>query len=204
MGGGPSREERDYQSRLREREASAVETQNRLMERAEKPDELAERIRGTRMKWLDAVEGKAGPFDVTKLEPMAPYLNLWNRSRTRRDGARMGTGALRLGVANQNPEIAARISSQQEIEREQEAGGALQGAFNLKNAEMTESLMPLMSLQQSRDLSLAGMGSNNVASATDAYAQWLSRPKPRSFWSELALGGVGAAGNMIKFAPLSI
>ncbi len=202
MGGGPSREERAEQQRLADERTRAAAREERLLAVAEKPDPLAERVRSSRMSWLDSVEGKNGPVDVTKIEAMAPYLDLWNKSRSRRDGERMGTGALRLGAANQNPEIAARISEQRQTEREQEAGGNLENAFRLKDAEMRESYMPLMGLQQSRDLGAAGFGVQASQNATSAYGQWLSRPQRPSFWGQLALGGLSAASNLIK--PMSI
>lgn len=73
----------------------------------------------------------------------------------------------------------------------------MQNAFNLKDAEMRESYLPLMQYQSGKDLSLAGQGSSNAANATNAYMQWLSRPKAPSTWSQLALGGLSAAGTIL-------
>ena len=53
-----------------------------------------------------------------------------------------------------------------------------------------------MGLQQSRDLSLAGLGSSNAANAQNSYMQWLSRPKAPSLWSQIALGALGAGANI--------
>lgn len=201
MGGGPSREEREASARLQRQQADALATQNRLLTRAETPDPLAERIRQSHTSWLDAVEGRSGPFNVETLPGMAPYLDLWNRSRSRREGERMGTGALRLGAANQNPEIAARIAEQKQVEREQEAGGNLENTFRLKDAEVRGSVLPLLGLQQSRDLGLAGIGSSNYTNATNAYLQFLTRQRTPSFWSQLALGSL-QAGSTIAAAAI--
>lgn len=195
MGGGPSREEREEQRRLADERARAAAREERLIAVAERPDPLAERVRSSRMSWLDAVEGKNGPVDVTKMEAMAPYLDLWNRSRARRDGERMGTGALRLGAANQNPEIGARIDEANQLTREQDAAGELQNAFNMKDAEMRQSVMPLLGLQQSRDMGMAGLGVQSGQNAQSAYAQWLNRPRQRSPWLDLAFGGLNAAAS---------
>lgn len=196
MGGGPSRSEREAQAALQRQQQQALETQNRLMTQAETPDPLAERLRTQRMLWLDATEGKNGPVDVTKLEGMAPYLDLYNRGRAKREGERQGIGLLRMGVNASNPDLAARLAEQRGAEREQEAAGAFSNAYNMKDAEMRESIMPLLGLQQNRDMGLAGLSSSNYNNATDQYVRMLNRPRQPSIWGSILGGALGAAGSI--------
>lgn len=201
MGGGPSREERAQTAALQRQQQQALETQNRLMTQAETPDPLAERLRAQRMSWLDATEGRNGPVDVTKLEGMAPYLDLYNRGRAKREGERQGIGVLQMGVNASNPDLAARIAEQRGAEREQEAAGAFSNAYNMKDAEMRGSIMPLLGLQQNRDLGLAGLSSSNYNNATDQYLRLLTRPRQPSMWGSI-LGGALNAGGMIGAAAI--
>lgn len=196
MGGGPSREERAAQESLRLQQQQAAQQQQQFFQQAAAPDPLAERMRASRLEWLDQTEGKNGPLDVSKLDGMAPYLDLYNRGRAKREGERVGIGALQMGVEGQNPELAARIAEQRSTEREQDAAGAFENAFRMKDAEMKDSVMPLMGYQQDRGMGLASLASSNSNSAQDRYLQMLTRPRQRPFWQQMLISGAQTAGSM--------
>lgn len=198
MSSGPSREEREAQARLQQQQAQAAQQQQQFFTQAAAPDPLAERLRASRMSWLDATEGKNGPLDVSKLEGMAPYLDLYNRGRARREGERQGIGVLQMGVQGSNPELAARIAEQHDSERQQESAGAFENAFRMRDSEMRDSIMPLIGMKSSKDLSLAGLASGNANSARDAYLTMLLKPKKPPFWQSALMGGLGAVGGMFS------
>lgn len=200
MGGGPSREERQAQADLERRNREALAQQNQFFQQAAAPDPLAERRRAATLKWLDDTEGKNGPLDVSKLEGMAPYLDLYNRGRARREGERVGIGALQMGVNASSPDLAARIAEQRQGEREQEAAGNLENAFRMKDSEMKDSIMPLIGMKQSKDMGLASLASNNYGSSRDAYMQMLLRPKKQPFWQQMMLAGWQGASSAASAA----
>jgi hypothetical protein len=196
MSSGPSSEERRQQQLLQQQQQQALAQQNQFFTQAAEKDPLAERLRASRMSWLDATEGKNGPFDVGKLEGMAPYLDLYNRARAKREGERVGVGALKMGLDASSPELAARIAEQRDTERQQDAAGGLENAFRAKDSEMRESVMPLINQKASKDLSLAGLASGNSNAAQDRYLAMLLRPKKRPFWQSMLTGGLGAVGSI--------
>jgi hypothetical protein len=196
MGGGPSREEQRQQQLLQQQQQQALTQQNQFFTQAATPDPLAERMRTSRLKWLDDTEGKNGPLDVGKLEGMAPYLDLYNRARAKREGERVGIGALKMGLDASSPELAARIAEQRDTERQQEAAGGLENAFRTKDAEMKDSVMPLIGMRQQKDMGLASLASSNSNSARDAYLQMLLRPKKTPFWQSMLAGGMQAGATL--------
>jgi hypothetical protein len=200
MGGGPSRSEREAEERLRQQQAASLQQQNQFFAQAAEKDPLAERMRESRLKWLDATEGRSGPLDVSKLEGMAPYLDLYNRGRARREGERVGIGALKMGLDASSPELASRIAEQHDTERQQEAAGGLENAFRMKDAEMKDSVMPLMNYQHDRGMGLASLASGNARSAQDAYLQMLLRPKKQPFWQQMVMGGLQTGGQIAAAA----
>jgi hypothetical protein len=187
---------------LRQQQQQALTQQQQFFTQAAAPDPLTERLRASRLEWLDATEGRSGPLDVSKLKGMAPYLDLYNRGRAKREGERVGIGALQMGVQGQNPELAARIAEQRSTEREQESAGAFENAFRLKNAEMTDSVMPLIGMQTSKDMGLASLASGNSNAAQDRYLQYLLRPRRQPFWQQALMGGMQAGAGMATAAGI--
>lgn len=195
MGGGPSREEREAQERLRQQQAQQQAQQTQFIQAASTPDPLEERMRARDTNWLDWEEGKNGPRDVMNA-PLGAGLDLYTNAARRQTGERMGIGALRLGMNESNPMLSQLLNQQSEDTRQQEAAGGLEQAVRLKSAEVNRSALPLAEFAQSRRMGLASLASGNAANSTNAYLSFLTRPKRPSFWQTLLQSGLGAAGQV--------
>lgn len=159
---------------------------------ASQPRPLETAYDAERLGWLNATSGKDGPIDVAKLPGMGPSYGLYDAASKRQEGQRMGIGALGLGAQNTNPGLGQLLRQQSEDQRQQDAAGGLENAYRMKDAEMRNSVLPLLGLQQNRTMGLASLASGNSAQATNTYANF--RPAP-SFWQQLLLTGIqGAAG----------
>jgi len=202
MGGGPSREEREAQERLRQQEAADRERSDRLLTAAEQPDPLEQRLKSENLGFLDWESGKNGPVDIQNAPGLAPYLDIYNKASQRREGERAGQGVVQLGMDQQNPELAARIREQQDVERQQAAAGDLENAYRAKSAEAHNSALPLINMANSRAMNLAGMASNTAANDQNAYLQFLTRPRQPSFLKSLALSVAGGAASNPKLAAM--
>lgn len=192
--GGPSQAEREEQERLRQLQAQQLTQQQQYMATAAAPDPLAEALRKEDLDFLNFEQSKGADFDITKAPGMAANLDLFNRAKSKREGERMGIGVLQLGMNAANPELAARIGEQRQTEREQEAAGGLENAYNMRRAEVHGSVLPLVNQRQNQTMGLAGLSSNNANFATDAYTRFLTRPRRTPFWQQLLLSGAQGAG----------
>lgn len=193
MGGGPSRAEREAEQRMRDLQAQQQAQQQQFIQVASQPDPLEERLRARDMKWLDWEDQ---PVRDVSQAPLGPALDLYNRAANRQQGERMGIGALRMGLNASNPMLSQVLDEQSRERRQQEAAGDLEQAVRLKSAEVNRSALPLAEFAQNRRMGLASLASGNAANSTNAYLQFLMRPKKQSFWKQLLLGGLGAAGSM--------
>ncbi len=187
-----NRRDRERERQLEEQARRDREARDAAITRAAAPTPLETLEQQEQLDWRNTVSGANGPFDVTNLRQMKPYLDLYNRASQRQQGERMGTGAIQLGAQGQNPMLGQLLREQSQNERQQSAAGGLENAFRFTDASMRGNAFPLMSLQQNRTMGLAGMTSGNSANATGQWANF--RPAP-SFWSNLLMAGVqGAAG----------
>lgn len=195
MGGGPSeaqkRAEREAEERSRQQQAQ----QTQFIQAANVPDPLEERLRANDMKWLDWESGASGPRDVMNA-PLGAGLDLYSNAARRQEGERHGIGALALGAHGSNPMLTQLLKQQSEDTRQQEAAGGLEQAVRMKSAEVNRSALPLAEFAQGRRMGLASLASGNANNSTNSYLQFLSRPKQPSFWQQLLMGGLGAAGSM--------
>ena len=189
----PNRSDKKKQKALEDQAAADRAARDRAITTASVPTPLESAYDKERLDWMNATSGKDGPLDVTKLPGMGPSLGLYNSASQRQQGERMGLGALRLGQDGSNPMLGQLLRSQQDDERQQAAAGGLENAYRMKDAEMRGSIMPLLGLQQNRTLGLAGIQSGNANQASDRYTSF--RPAP-SFWSQLLMTGIGAAGQV--------
>lgn len=202
MGGGPSREEREAQERLRQQQQAQQAQQTQFIQAANTPDPLEERMRARDMGWLDWEEGKNGPRDVMNA-PLGAGLDLYSNAARRQSGERMGIGALRLGLNESNPMLSQLLNQQSEDQRQQEAAGGLERAVRMKSAEVNRSALPLAEFAQNRRMGLASLASGNANNSTNAYLQFLSRPKQPSFWKQLLMTGVQGAASGAAGAAVS-
>jgi hypothetical protein len=207
MGGGPSREERratelaQQQAAAAERRAQeAFQLQRELFTTARQPNPVQERQDAAQIAWLDAIGGKNGPFDATKLEGMAPSYNFFNKAKGGQEAERMGQGLISMGAANAHPGFSEGLRQQRAGQAAQDAAGNFENAFSAKHAEMTGSAIPLIGLRQSNNMGLlgaaGGMAGQAMSGSSDAMNTWLqllTRPRPPSFGQQLAQGAIGGA-----------
>lgn len=152
--------------------------------RANAPDPLEERRRASSLAFLDSVEGKNGPFDVTKTPGMEPYLDLYKRAKEGQAAdANTDTGLFQLGATGGSPNLVSRMREQNNLRREEKAAGDLSEAFSGKYAEVTGNTVPfLMRHRQSRDMGLTDTASGRSTASTSLWANF--RPRP-SIWAQM-------------------
>lgn len=195
MSSGPSREEKEAQERARQQSIAQQAQQTQFMQAANTPDPLEERMRARDIAFMDWEEGKNGPRDVMNA-PLGAGLDLYSNAARRQSGERFGIGALALGSHGSDPNLSQLLKQQSEDTRQQEAAGGLEQAVRMKSAEVNRSALPLAEFAQDRRMGLASLASGNAQNSTNAYLQFLTRPKQPSFWKSLLLSGVGAGGAM--------
>lgn len=201
--GGPSREEREAQERMRQLQAQQQAQQQQFITAANVPDPLEERLRARDMNWMDWEEGKSGPRDVMNA-PLGAGLDLYSNAARRQQGERFGIGALALGAHGSDPNLAQLLKQQSEDTRQQEAAGGLEQAVRMKSAEVNRSALPLAEFAQNRRMGLASLASGNAANSTNAYLQFLLRPKQPSFWKQLLAGGMQAAASKAQMGCITL
>lgn len=176
------------------------------LQNQQKVDPLEGRLKAGNMSFLDAVEGKgeggaAKPFDIRDSRlGLAPNLALFDSAVNRQDEDRQGQGLLTMGQATSNPNLTALLTEQRKARAAQEAGGGLERAFQLRNAEVRGSALPLIGIGQQRAATGLGAISNIYGGAADRYGQASGRyqqiaSRP-SFWQTLLQQGLGTAGQL--------
>lgn len=141
---------------------------------------LQKRLEEGNLGWLDWEQGKGlfegQPTDVMQAPGLGPSLSIYNRAKAGQQGERQGIGALRMGLNAADPGMAANLAEQSKLRREQEASGALENAVAMKSAEVKGSSLPLINLDQSRMMGLAGMAGNQSGQSTGLWGQFRARP----------------------------
>lgn len=179
---------------------------NTQLQTQQKVDPLEERLKTGNMNFLDAVEGKGAdgatkPFDIRDSRlGMAPNLALFDSAVNRQDDDRQGQGLLTMGQATSNPNLTALLSEQRKARAAQDAGGGLERAFQLRNAEVRGSALPLIGIGQQRNATglgaisnIYGGAANRYQDASGRYQELASRP---SFWQQLLMTGIGGAAGI--------
>lgn len=176
------------------------------LQNQQKVDPLEERLKAGNMSFLDAVEGKgeggvAKPFDIRDSRlGLAPNLALFDSAVNRQDEDRQGQGLLTMGQATSNPNLTALLTEQRKARAAQDAGGGLERAFSLRNAEVRGSALPLIGIGQQRNATGLGAISNIYGGAADRYGnasrQYQDLASRPGFWERLLFQGVGAAGQV--------
>jgi hypothetical protein len=145
------------------------------------PGPLEQAFNAEGLAWLNATSGKE-PLDITKLPGMAPYLDIYNSAVAKQQGQRQGLGILSMGAATANPALLANLAQQEESHRRQGAAQQLSNAFNIRNAEVRGSALPLMNLTESRAAGRAGTAATMANAASNRWAQHQIRP---GFWANM-------------------
>lgn len=141
-------------------------------------------------------------FDVTKVSGMSPWLSLYRAAtQNRADEQTMSSGLLRLGTNYSNPDQAAKLNRLQDDRRQEAAAGGLEQAFGLKDASERGDVMPLLGLQQSNNLALAGLSNSSAENAWTRYynAQQNSGFLNSNLFNQLMGGARAYMGNSSAF-----
>jgi hypothetical protein len=155
-----------------------------MYNKANAPDPLEERKRASSLAFLDSVEGKNGPFDVTTTPGMEPYLDLYDKAKAGEAAdANTDTGMFQLGATGGSPNLIARMREQNNMRRQERAAGDLSTAFAGKYAEVSGNTIPfLMKYRQGQNMNMADMMAGKSGQSTGMWANF----KPGdSIWSSM-------------------
>ena len=167
---------------------------------ASQPSELQKAEEDANLDFINWEGGKGKyegkPIDVMDAPSMGPSLSLFRRAKEGQTGERAGIGALRLGLNASDPGMAANLAEQSKLHREQDAAGALEEAVAAKSAEAHNSAIPLIQLDQSRALGIAGLRAGQAGQSQGLWAQYRVRPGLLPGMLNSAAQGAGQAATM--------
>lgn len=166
--------------------------------KASEQSPLQKRLEQGNLDWLDWEQGKGTfegkPLDVMNAPGLGPSLSIFNRAKAGQQGERQGIGALRMGLNASDPGLTANLAEQSKLRREEDASGALENAVASKDAEVQGSSLPLIGLDQSRAMGLAGLAGNQAGNSTSLWSQF--RPRP-GFFGTLSQSLANSLGNTL-------
>jgi hypothetical protein len=150
------------------------------MQQAAQPSPLELARQKELADWTTQTTGPG--FDITKAAAMNPYLQLYNNAVAERDESQnfAGQGLFRLGQNGANPTAVAMMDRLNGERRRERAGGALENAFRVKDAQIRGDVMPLLGLQTQRGLTLSGQASGN---ANNAWARAMEASQNSGFFN---------------------
>lgn len=188
-----NKKDKQKEALLQQQQAEDRRRMELLMTQAAAPRPVETALEKEQLNWMDQTSGKNGPLDITSLTAMKPNLALYDAASKRQQGERMGIGALQMGANGANPMLGQLLRQQSDDQRQQDAAGGLENAYRLTDASMRGNMLPLLGMQQSRSMGLAGMASGNSNQSTNTWANF--KPAP-SFLQNLLMTGFGAAGQI--------
>lgn len=92
-----------------------------------------------------------------------------------------------------NPNFAASLGQEMDLERGINASGALEDHVDTTLAGVDGEMYGLAGMGNSRNMNIAQMDQNAYQNAQGNFMQYLMRPKQPSFLKQLALGLAGSA-----------
>jgi hypothetical protein len=188
MGKDHGRKEAEQQSRARELQAQSSLTT------AAAPTPLQSQLEQNDLDFLSTI--KSPTFDIRDPKlGMNPYLSLYDSATKNRASERAGSGLLKLGTNSANPNIAANLNRLSDDRRREEAGGALANAFNQRNAEVTNSSMPLIQTAVNRNLHIADVQSGRADNSWNNYYNIRKMP---TAWEQMRNSFAEGAGMAAK------
>lgn len=192
---GSNKDDKKKQQQLEEqqRQDRALFTQTFQQANTKSPLELAREKES--LDWINDTTGVNGPFDIMKVRGMAPSLSAYSHSAADQQRERQGIGALRMGLNATSPEAAANLATQDNLRRDQERGGRLEQAFAAKDASMRGDVMPLLGLQNNRNMGLAGLAGSQSGNSTGLWSQFRVRPSGWATFGQNLLQGAAQAGS---------
>lgn len=149
------------------------------------PSDESKRLTKNALAWDDWFNGPSPNIhDI----PDQAAISLYNNAKQTHDAGRVGKG---IGSFSDgaNPNYAVALDKENELERGLAASGALENFVTGKRNALDAQLMGLSSASDARDSAAAG-------DYTSLYNAYLNRPQRPSFASQLALGLIGAGGQI--------
>jgi hypothetical protein len=152
---------------------------------AEQPDPLEDAQRA-RVQALEAWRsGTNGPPDVRNM-PDQVGISLYKQARETTDAGRIGRGLNTLGEGA-NPNFTAALDKEDELERNLNASGQLEGYVSDRLDDLDAKELGLSARSDARRSAAADR-------AAQAYQAYVNRPRQPSFLKQLALGAISNAG----------
>jgi len=195
MGGDNGRKQREQaaEDALKKQAAEREKLAQESITKAAVVDPFVESRKSDVMTFQDWATGKAGPIDVRNRPGGAYALDLYQQARQASDAGRIGRGFNTMGGGG-NPNYAAKLGAQNQLERDLAAAGALEGNVNRAIDANTAEGYNLAGITGAQNMSIANMQSGREESGSDRYLNFLQRPRQPSFMQQLALTAVGGAG----------
>lgn len=155
--------------------------------KAETPDPAEQAVREATMNRFNWAQGKNGPIDVRNMPGGGVGMSLFKDAKMARDAGRVGTG---LGTLSDgaNPNFTAALDKENQLERDLNASGMLEGYVEDTIAGDEGKLLGLGQTGNARNMSLYEM-------AVQRLMNYQNNKKP-SFLKQLALGAAQGAGSM--------
>lgn len=177
--------------------AKAAAERDAAMAKAELPDPLEARQRDYVTKIWDWRDEKNGPMDIRKF-PDATAIALYNDAKKSHDAGRVGTGLATL-EGNVNPNYAASLDKEMQMERDTRASGLLEEQVDDTLAGADVAGGNLAAMGNARSMNIAGLRQSGYNSDQDRFMAYLMRPRQPSFLRQMALSLAGSAGAAAKF-----
>jgi hypothetical protein len=168
-------------SKGREQESALSKEAAVATEAAGKADPLEDLERDKVTRLYNWATGKSGPVDVRAM-PDDVAVPLYQAAKEKHDAGRIGKGL--AFSENANPNFAAALDKEGDLERDLNASGMLEGHVDDVLGNLDARLMGLASMGNSRRGAAADR-------ANERYTSFLNRPARPSFLSQLALSAVG-------------
>ena len=193
MGLGTGDKGQKEETQLRDIARGSRPTADQAIGKAAAAGEIEQRRRDYAINLDKWRMGELGPLDVRNMPGADADLALYNDALKVNDAGRMGRGTLSMS-GNVNPNFAAALGKEQEMERHKMASGALENAVNhrldVNDAEMTN----LYGVENQRNQFNAGILENRYNADQERYLRMLLRQRQPGFFKELALRAAQGAG----------
>jgi hypothetical protein len=153
-------------TKRRQAELDAATTErNQSVAAARTPSPLEQYQDDRTLKTLQSLDNAK---DVSEINGIAPYIDLFNRSR---GGQQHNVGNFAFGQQYADPNLLAQQNQDRQGERETNASGMLEDAVAGIRSEATGSVLPLSQLSLSRSMGVLNSADNRFGNAQSAANQ---------------------------------
>jgi hypothetical protein len=175
-------------------QAQAAQTRaNAAAEAAAKPDPLEQRQRDYALSLDKWRMGESGPIDVRNMPGSGVGMSLFSEAKRSRDAGRIGRGLASLSDGA-NPNFAASLDKEMQLERDTRASGILEGYVDDTLGALDNKMTGLASMGNARSMGLAGLFNSMADSAYGRYSDYRKSKRP-SFFKQLLMGFAGNANS---------